>query len=128
MSLTKLKNIVMGNNNDKKGTEFLETINSFLKYMIKEYGGPKGGRTLLVIASDDNKPRVSFIGNRIDGSISISYAMMSNKEIDEILSVSAKSVRKIKEIKDDTLKDIMNTLDKKVDDFLNGLTKGGKNE
>ena len=118
----------MENNNDEKGTEFLETINSFLEYMVKEYDKPKDGRTLLVIASDDNKSRVSFIGNRIDGSISISYAMMSNKEIDEILSVSAKSVRKIKEIKDDTLKDIMNTLDKKVDDFLNGLTKGGKNE
>ncbi len=109
-------------------SEFLKTAGSFAEYMMKEYGQPKDGRSMLLIASDDNKSRVSFIGNRIDGSISISYAMMSNKEIDEILSVSAKSVRKIKEIKDDTLKDIMNTLDKKVDDFLNGLTKGGKNE
>ena len=71
--------------NEEIKSEFLKTAGSFAEYMMKEYGQHKDGRTLLVIASDDNKSCVSFIGNKIDGCISISNAMMSNNEIDKIL-------------------------------------------
>ena len=118
----------MENNNDEKGTEFLETINSFLEYMVKEYDKPKDGRTLLVIASDDNKSCVSFIGRPLEGCISIANAMMNNDDIDSLLSVSVKSVKTVKDMNTESLKSIMGKLDKTVDDFLNGLTKGGKNE
>ena len=116
------------NEKEKQETEFLETINSFIKYMIKEYDKPKDGRTLLVIASDDNKSCVSFIGRPLEGCISIANAMMNNDDIDSLLSVSVKSVKTVKDMNTESLKSIMGKLDKTVDDFLNGLTKGGKNE
>ena len=45
-------------------SEFLKTAGSFAEYMMKEYEQPKDGRSMLLIASDDDKSLVSFIGKK----------------------------------------------------------------
>ena len=79
--------------NEEKQSEFLKTAGSFAEYMMKEYGQPKDGRSMLLIASDDDKSLVSFIGKKIDGCKSIVNMMLTNDDIDELLNVSCSSAK-----------------------------------
>ena len=74
--------------NEEKQSEFLKTAGSFAEYMMKEYGQPKDGRSMLLIASDDEKSLVSFIGKKIDGCKSIVNVMLTNDDIGELLNVA----------------------------------------
>lgn len=122
------------NEKEKQETEFLETINSFIKYMIKEYDKPKKGRSLLVIASDEMKSCVSFIGNRIDGCVSVTNAMLSDEDIDRILEISNSSVNDINAANDinnvnnEPLKSVIKGIDKDFYDFIRGLKRGDKKD
>lgn len=107
-------------------SEFLKTAGSFAEYMMKEYGQPKDGRSMLLIASDDDKSLVSFIGKKIDGCKSIVNMMLTNDDIDELLNVSCSSAKMMRNGGDDkSLNECFSDTKKMVDDFLEKLKNMG---
>ena len=107
-------------------SEFLKTAGSFAEYMMKEYEQPKDGRSMLLIASDDDKSLVSFIGKKIDGCKSIVNVMLTNDDIDELLNVSCSSAKMMRNGGDyKSLNECFSDTKKMVDDFLEKLKNMG---
>ena len=107
-------------------SEFLKTAGSFAEYMMKEYEQPKDGRSMLLIASDDDKSLVSIIGKKIDGCKSIVNVMLTNDDIDELLNVACSSAKMMRNGGDDkSLNECFSDTKKMVDDFLEKLKNMG---